>query len=1820
MGKQMELENVQNSVTELPKKFAFDSLEAIRKRLLDLTGRNSLLNYKHPKSSCVRLIDELPDQIYEVLQDDKKFTFIPVPEPTEVELIKAGFIKIDSESKQKIISEYPTAEKWAKQINLATSYDLPEKPNSADSRHKDTNLQTLLYAPELESRLRSIRVSAESAIEESGANILYLALGFLEWYESRDSDVARLAPLFTLPVQIDRTDLDVTSRVYRYSIKLKDDNLITNVTLREKLANDFNLVLPPIDDETAPENYFQQIQDSVLVAQPRWKLRRQASLVLLNFAKQAMYEDLDPTNWPDNHSIESHPIIEMFFSIEGKESLDSSFTYEVEHPIDDLLDIHEKSPLIYDADSSQHSAVIDVIEGENLVIEGPPGSGKSQTITNIIAASIANQQKVLFVAEKMAALNVVKSRLDKAGLGDFCLELHSHKTNKQKLLSDLNSRLMNQNRFNSPQRIEETIERYDDLKNKLNSYALQINSKWANTNLSIHEIIQKATRLREQLNINPENLAIDGINGEDLTPIKQNEYSELAYMLSSIYSQVSEQAVEGNIHNHYWFGVQNTELNSSTIEDLISSLKQWSDHLKRLEDKWLEIQNLLDLEVDPTVNNSLVDIHSYLESVLRLPKLLGGELLNGINLIVENISSIEDWVNQYESIHQEIKNLQIEVLDLAITSNNTPTYISKVLTALKASGIESFNTISSLVDDQTKSNNLFNLANEIQVSIDLISPNAPTGLKEIFFNSHSALVELQILIDKIRLLPPDLWKYRDDIYHNPEIDGLLDLLMIRFKKVTPLYTALKEHVQLESLPSTSQLKNYESVLDNAGLFKWFSSEWRNARRSVLNLSKISKPNIKSFLKLLPEIIQFSEESFEIHKVNDSNPILGTHFDGVDTPIERIYQLRNWYKAIREEYGIGFGERVKIGNEVLKLDRDFAMALIDEAKKGLSTKVFNLCSELSDLQNKFSNHPISKNKLNLLSGAEGELYKYNQWLGSAIKYLSSVFKNKELSLNEIDKYQHLIHQLQISINEWEANNFINVMRPFDETLNVKPNGFSSSNLSSARNTIEIAKILANAPLIYKCLQKYPTEFKYHQLEQSSPSLTSLIEDVTHDKENFKQLGNVNLDLWLSSCDETITSICNRNERALNNINWIYTWLDYIKLKNRLIGKGFTSIIGPLENSEMKSQELQDIVNLVIFNQLTKEILSKFPTLANFTSLEQTAIQQKFKEYDGELLNLQRKKVAYKASRSNPPNGVSTGRIAEYTEVSLIKHEATKKSRHIAVRSLLNRAGNAIQTLKPCFMMSPMSVAQYLVPGKFKFDLIVMDEASQIRPEDALGAIARGTRLVVVGDPKQLPPTNFFNKIIDDEQDEDKVGLQDSESILESVMPMFKTRRLRWHYRSKHESLIAFSNKNFYDSDLVLFPSPFKTSPEFGVKLHRIQRGRFVNRRNVEEAQELVKSVSLHMINNPQESIGIVAMNSEQRDEIEKQLDQAAKDYPALLEAIDNNKNSEDPLFIKNLENVQGDERDVIYISMTYGPEQVGGRTMQRFGPINTNVGWRRLNVLFTRSKKRMHIFSSMQSSEILAGPESSSGVKALKAFIEFAETGHLHQSKITGKTPDSDFEIAVMKMLELHGYECEPQLGVAGFFLDIAVRDPCMPGKFLMGIECDGATYHSAKSARDRDHLRQEILESLGWKVRRIWSTDWFKNPKAQIQPILNELEKIKTPINEMVDSGNIEEFELNQVLEDKSAEDANVQLQDSKELSIEERLLAFDKEVIREEFPKTDPNHKLLRKEMLDVLLEHLPTSKAEFQEYVPAYIRTGTVTYEAKFLDDVLAIIADYA
>ncbi len=1845
-------------IPEQKSDFSFRSLEEVRKKLLDLSNRNPLLNFRYPKVGCVRLIDELPDQIFQVLSEKKDFKFIPVKEPTEADLIKYGYLKNGPEPLcEKIeIKEYPTIKEWAKlRYGLVTSFDLPEqtKKETAQTKHQDTDLQSLLYPPDLEARLRTLRKNSETSIQDSGTNILYLNLGFLEWYESNNSDIPHLAPLFTLPVQLEQSKLDKKIDVFSYKIKLKDDTIITNITLKEKLFNDFSLNLPDIEDDITPEAYFNLIKKSIITNQPKWKIKRHASLVKLNFRKQVMYEDLDPKKWPKEKSLDKHPNLKLFFGDANNDYGPETSGFEEEHNIDSIKGIHTQFPIVFDADSSQHSALIDAVKGGNLVIEGPPGTGKSQTIANLIAAELSNGKKILFVTDKMAALEVVKDRLDKKGIGELCLELHSHKTNKKEMLDDLmyrNNRLRN---IPHPNEINTDIASYEKLKEQLNAYAKLINSQYEQTGESINKILNRATRLREEFNINPDELSIEGISGVEMTPMARNKLIKDAEILKDVFEQASEQAPDNKISNHYWYGINDSKIKEYESKSLIELLSNWTQKLIELNNLW---KNLLsDLEFSVDSNYQINNIELLCSSIGILPEINGKESFSEIEYLKPYLVEFESFFKTFESIHRKLDELSKSFEQLSLNDPQVLNNLEKANKFFDQIGINTETKASELVHINSAIENSILLADQIEKHFETIKHNLPDIIKNHIQLTKEGLFEFEKTINLIQQLDFSIWKDKDVLYDNPDLDELLPIFSKELCWIKPLENELHKHFSLHKIPEREELLAAQTVIDNSGTFSWFSADWRKAKKLILSLSATPKPNKKTLFDLFPKLIEYSRGIKEIDKIHQSNPILGELYRGTDTPIEEIcVPLRNWYKSIREEYGSKFGEMADYGSAIINLDRPSAEALVDYDKKYISSIRKNLLENISSITDKIVSYKPLNDEKKKLSGEESSLLKLNKILPGYIKFLSKVLKDSDTPLVKIYTCKNSMGEVHNLIEEWTQSGIYKKLVPEVFPFSIKAGEKDDEYLSAAKNTLEIFKIAYETPAMFSSLSSKKDSSRYLNLKNCYSGLNEIIDLEKQTKNEFIKAGNVYFSEWTEASQNKIEDLIQKNKLAIDKPLWLSTWVQYLEVKEKLSENGFGKILERLEEKKIDSNNLIELVELIIYHQLAEEIMSENDSVKDFNGMFQTSLIKQFKECDRRLLDLQCRKISYNCSLNKPPAGISSSIISKLTELNLLKHEQDLKRKRTTVRGLVNRAGNAIQSLKPCFMMSPMSVAQYLPPGKFEFDLVIMDEASQIRPADSLGSIARGKRFVCVGDPKQLPPTMFFTKLVneDNQDEEDTSVIEISDSILDAVMSNYKKRRLRWHYRSRHESLIAFSNQEFYDSDLVIFPSPFQQNKKFGIKYTPV-KGRLANSRNRLEAAIISRKAAQHMLEHPKESIGIVAMNSEQREEIEMQFEVIRKENKLFSDAYTNNQTTDEPLFIKNLENVQGDERDVIMISLTYGPEPGAVKTMQRFGPINYPGGWRRLNVLFTRAKNRMHIFSSMGSSDIIISGTSKRGVKSLKKFLEYCETGHLHQPKFTGKPPDSDFEIAVIKAMEDRGYECEPQLGVAGYFLDLAVKDPKKPGRFLIGIECDGATNHSAKSARDRDRLRQEVLEGLGWEIHRIWSTDWFKNPEAQLDPIIKRLENLIIKYSEE-DLSEIEVKEEAYLSSDsnvkeqitffeKEAIQSEIQFENSG--SIEEptllaenkpdllenesssndwdliqKLERFNAEEINIKFPNTDPEQRLLRPKMIDELVKNRPTNRDEFLQMIPQYLRNSTFGQEFKiYIDSVFEIVSEF-
>ena len=546
-------------------------------------------------------------------------------------------------------------------------------------------------------------------------------------------------------------------------------------------------------------------------------------------------------------------------------------------------------------------------------------------------------------------------------------------------------------------------------------------------------------------------------------------------------------------------------------------------------------------------------------------------------------------------------------------------------------------------------------------------------------------------------------------------------------------------------------------------------------------------------------------------------------------------------------------------------------------------------------------------------------------------------------------------------------------------------------------------------------------------------------------------------------------------------------------------GLGALAGMARDWDAASTRITDSLDAARHNAIVARAMRDNPEVAGFDGAAHEQLVDRFGRMDALALEHNCARVAH-AHYERLPQGGGGGQIG------ILRREFEKRRRHKPIRRLMAEAGRAIQAIKPVFMMSPMSVAAYLPPGRISFDLVVFDEASQVKPVDALGSLARAKQAVVVGDDKQLPPTSFFDaatQATDDDDDESATG------DLESVLGLMRaqgcpTRMLRWHYRSRHESLIALSNREFYDDGLMVFPSPDSERVASGLRFHHLpdavyERG--TSRRNPIEAEAVAEFVMRHARETPHLTLGVATFSTAQREAIMDQLELKRRQddsCEAFFAA-----HPEEPFFVKNLENVQGDERDAILISVGYGRDR-DGRVTMNFGPLNREGGERRLNVIITRARIRCHVFSNLTADDISAGA-SARGVQCLRSFLAYAQTGDLSglPSPQSNFEVESPFQRAVESRLRGLGYEIQSEVGVKGFFIDIAVVDPERRGRYLIGVECDGATYHSSLAARDRDRIRASVLRGLGWKLHRIWSTDWFANPDRELRRTVEAIEKAR---------------------------------------------------------------------------------------------------------------------
>lgn len=591
---------------------------------------------------------------------------------------------------------------------------------------------------------------------------------------------------------------------------------------------------------------------------------------------------------------------------------------------------------------------------------------------------------------------------------------------------------------------------------------------------------------------------------------------------------------------------------------------------------------------------------------------------------------------------------------------------------------------------------------------------------------------------------------------------------------------------------------------------------------------------------------------------------------------------------------------------------------------------------------------------------------------------------------------------------------------------------------------------------------------------------------------------------------VEEIAARVDAMRENLLLAPRWSAFELVRARVAAGLAGELLEPAMKGEVNFADLAPSFRRAFFQKWLVEVVEWREPLRSFTTLTHEQRVAEFRRLDARVLQENRAGLV-RLLRDRVQAQLQTRETVD--ALPFLRKQLALQRGLSPLRTTMRRSFAAIRAIKPVFMMSPLTVAQLLDGRENAFDLVIFDEASQLPAEDAVGAIGRGRQLVVVGDPKQLPPTNFFSVMsgtVTAPVGEDGQPLfEDSESILEEFMGSgAPTARLKWHYRSAHESLITFSNVSFYDTDLYTFPSVELEAHAAGLSFEYVPDGVYEGKGlNMAEARRVADSVvrfakeQLTRKERGEEelSLGVGTFNLRQQLAVQDELEVRRRHDPSIEPFFSRAKR--EPFFVKNLENIQGDERDVVFLSVTYA-KAADGRLRYNFGPLNGENGWRRLNVLTTRARRSMRVFSSMKGDEINPVHAASQGPQLLRDFLLYAEHGRLNSTTASAAAQtESPFEREVYTELTRRGVNLQPQVGVAGYRIDLGVLDDVTPGRYLCGIECDGAAYHSSETARDRDRLRQQLLEARGWTIHRLWSTDWFKDRHGQIERLLDLIER-----------------------------------------------------------------------------------------------------------------------
>jgi very-short-patch-repair endonuclease len=1616
-------------------------LERARMELLDLSARNRLLNVPRFSAAAktVEVVDEKSPEIFRMLiGEGKAFSFISGQNR------KSDLADADGEDE---LAELPQPEP-----------DEPVDEHGIAGRHSDTKLQTRMTSKGLQSRLLDLYHDARTLEEEQGVNVLYLALGLLKWTDPTNAANVRHAPLVLVPVRLERG-----AAGEKFRLRSRQEEQAANLSLEAYLDRVHSLRLPPFElsEDFDISAYMNGIGEAV-ASKEGWEVRPDDIILgFFSFAKFLMYRDLDPENWPGRAGLTQHRIIRSLLT-DGFEGGDALIPEG--RRIDDFLSTSDMLHVV-DCDSSQTLAVHEVRSGRDLVIQGPPGTGKSQTIANIIASAIADGKTVLFVAEKMAALEVVKRRLDQAGVGDACLELHSNKANKRLVLNEL-KRVWE---LGSPQGDfpDGVARRLTDARDILNAHADRMHLPHPHAVLTPYELFGHLARLRAT-GRRPSDVTLGGV--ERWTPDDRRIREELLSELSRRVQDI------GCPDQHPWRGIGLRMVLATSVERIMERLSAMMATVSAWCASREVLAHTLELQV-PTAFSDTPALVSLARLIASAPSLDPTALASPI--WTSNLSDVVRLV----AVGRELAQLSAR-LEGKVTAAGLVAPVEDLIPLLSKLpmdfGVAAFGRVNALV------RMLPRLMDEVRRLAAELGSSAETF-------SLVAIDRLVATGERVAAAPDASPEAFAATVWDSGVEQAGDLA----QAVAALELARHEIGALvtDVAWTTDVVEARQALATRTGLMKRLNGDWRRASALIKTVLRNPQAPLSDVLKCL-DALGKGQTALRVLADGDAFGLsaFGADWRGDKSASAPLIALVEWMRTLK---GLGAAPRLiasKAPERSLIGDRSSAVKKLVE---GMRADLSALWSDLGEHVSAFFGDALTADRADLavVWGMTSELALADRRCAGALSI--------EADLPECIGLLRLIVAYQ------------DVCTALAEGEQLGSSAFGSTWVGARSDWAALARAS-------EWIASHPNE----RMLASRIDDRSALSPVAGEIERIQALWLLDLKQLLKDLETASEAVFGspfvdhlRPEDValrlgiwLENSERLSKWVAYRDRAESGRSLGLAAIVDLLHFGRLAPEDALPTYEMAYFEALLTDCVRFDPELGRFDGTLHGAVARDFAALDKQRIIASSVEVVRAHHRRIPqPSGVGP--------VGVLRGEMARRRGHMPIRSLMQKASPAVQALKPVLMMSPLSVAQFLTPGHMSFDLLVMDEASQIQPVDALGAIARCRQVVVVGDEKQLPPTKFFSKMVGGAPDDDDMdGAQVAD--IESILGLFTARglpqrMLRWHYRSRHQSLIAVSNSQFYESKLFIVPSPYTQEAGMGLRFHHIPDGVFNSSEgkgtNPVEARVVAEAVMRHAKSQPGLSLGVAAFSANQRRAIQDAVELLRRLNPDTEDFF--HAHPSEPFFTKNLENVQGDERDVIMISVGYAKNPQGYMAM-RFGPLGADGGERRLNVLISRAKQRCDVFASITDEDIDLERGKGKGVFAFKLFLHYARTGKLALAVTSGREQESVFEEQVGDALRARGYQVHAQVGIAGFFIDLAIGDANRPGRYLLGIECDGAAYHSSRSARDRDRLRQAVLEDHGWIIHRIWSADWFQRPNEQLEGTVAAIEAAKLELDERQEMGS----------------------------------------------------------------------------------------------------------